>query len=164
MAGSGRRRSTSRGRSPYPMLLVLIALLAGTLLILPRVYGPRVDILPSPYPGNPFSLSLSIANQNLTPFTDVQYSCGGEHIEPAGEPLAHDPRVVNQGRRLRLAGRTAMVARCDTAFMIAAPLKSAEYKLTIRYRAFPWPQTFTRQRDFAAQLDGSGQVTGWVAK
>jgi hypothetical protein len=163
MAGAGRRRWL-RGQAPYTVLLLLIAFLAGVLLILPWIFGPRVEILPSPYPGNPFSLSLSIANQNLTPFTGIEYSCAAENVEPAGEPLAHDPKAVHEGRRLRLPGREAMAARCDMAYLITAPLKSAQYKLTLHYSVFPWRKIRTSEHYFLAQLDNSGQVTGWSPK
>ena len=104
--------------NPYRVLLLLIALLAGFLVGFPLIFGPRVEILPSPYPGNPFSLSLGIANQNVTPFSDIAYSCAAEHVEPASGSLAHDPKAVREGLRKRLAGRAEMVARCDTAYFI----------------------------------------------
>lgn len=161
MAGPGPRPSL-RGQAPYKVLLLVIAVLVAALLSFPWIFGPRVEIQPSPYPGNPFSLSLSIANQNLTPFTDLEYTCTSENIEPAGEPLAHDPQAVHRGRRLRLPARTAMAAICDTAYFITAPLKSARYRLTLHYRAFPWRQIRTSEHYFRAQLDGNGHVTGWA--
>jgi hypothetical protein len=145
-------------------LVLLILLLAAVLATFPLIFGPRVEILPSPYPGNPFSLSLSIADQNLTPFTDLDYSCSTEHVEPASGSLEHDPKAVREGLRKRLPGREAMVALCDTAYFITTPLKSAEYKLMVRYRAFPWPQLRTREYYFRATVDSTGHVTGWTAK
>jgi len=150
--------------NPYRFLVAIIAVLAVVLVTLPWIFGPRVDILPSPYPGNPFALTLSIANQNLTPFTDIDYMCAGERVESAGVALAHDPKAVREGRRLRLAGRAAMVAHCDMAYFIAQPLKGAGYKLTIQYRIFPWRSVRMSEFHFGATLDGTGHVTGWFQK
>lgn len=61
----------------------------------------------------------------------------------------------------KLGGRRAMAARCETAYLVTEPLKAVEYKLTLGYRAYPWPQRRTDVYRIAAQIDRSGQVTGW---
>jgi hypothetical protein len=44
---------------------------------------------------------------------------------------------------------------------VNGPVKAAEYTLTLTYRAYPWPQLRTGVYRFAAQIDGTGHVTGW---
>ena len=58
-------------------------------------------------------------------------------------------------------GRHAITARCQSAYVVNAPLKAAEYKLTLSYRAYPWPRHRTTVYRIAAQINGNGQVTGW---
>jgi hypothetical protein len=47
------------------------------------------------------------------------------------------------------------------AYIQNAPLKAAEYQLTLEYRAYPWPQLRTAVYHITAKLNGEGQVTGW---
>ena len=54
-----------------------------------------------------------------------------------------------------------MAARCQTAYLVTDPLKAVEYKLTVKYRAYPWHRQHTDVYRIAAQIDSSGQVTGW---
>ena len=47
------------------------------------------------------------------------------------------------------------------AYIQNAPLKAAEYQLTLKYRAYPWPRLRTAVYRIAAKVNGEGQVTGW---
>jgi len=156
--------SSAVTRSPYKTLVILIVVLAAVLVALPWIFGPRIELLPSPYPGNPLALTLSIANQNLTPFTDIDYVCTAENVEAASGAFDHDPKAVHAGRRLRLAGRAAMAAKCDMAYFITVPLKGAGYKFTMQYRIFPWRSVRAAEYHFGARLDDAGHVTGWFQK
>jgi len=106
-------------------------------------------------------MTFQISNENLTPLTDVAYTCEVQKLTLADGTPVKDANVLNRGTIRRIAGRKAVTGRCQTAYLITAPLRAAEYKLTITYRAYPWPQQRAGVYPIAAQMNAKGAVTGW---
>ncbi len=143
---------------------VLAALAVTVLVIFPLLFGPGVEDPSTRFPDNPFSLEVKISNENLTPLTNLEYYCEPVQIELANGVKIPDVKVVNQGRITRFRGRKAITVRCETAYIIDAPIKNAEFKLALKYRTYPWPSDRTSEYRFAAVVDASGHVTKWVRK
>lgn len=134
------------------------------LLIFPVVFGPSIDL---PYPlltGNPMTLTVKISNENLTPFTNFEYTCELEQLELASGVRVTDATVVNKGHIVKFDGRKAINARCETAYLVNAPIKNADYKLMLNYRVYPWTKDYTKVFRLAAVVDARGQVSRWVQK
>jgi hypothetical protein len=106
-------------------------------------------------------MAVQISNQNVTPLTDVEYSCEVSKLTLANGSAVTDAKVLVRGAIPKIQGRQAIRARCETAYIVNAPLKAAEYKLTLTYRTYPRPQHRTSVYRVAAQMNGNGQVTGW---
>ncbi len=105
---------------------------------------------------------VRISNQNpFIPLTDVEYDCEIWKLTLATGAEVTDAYVLMRGARQEFDGRNAITARCETAYFVNAPLKAAEYRLTLTYRTYPWSQHRTSVFRIAAQIDGNGQVTGW---
>ena len=105
---------------------------------------------------------VRISNQNpFIPFTDVEYSCEIWKLTLASGADVTDAYVLMRGARQEFDGRNTITARCETAYIVNAPLKAAEYRLTLTYRTYPWPQHRTSVYRIAAEIDGNGHVTGW---
>src|SRR5215469_4978010 len=131
---------SSSFRGPYRVLLGLAALFVSLVLIFPVVFKPRVDA-PTDLPfGSASSVSVQISNQNVTPLDDVEYSCELSKLTLANGSAINNAKVLTRGVIRKIAGRKAVVVRCESAYLVAAPLKAAEYTLTLRYRAYPWPK------------------------
>ena len=146
------------------VLAAIAVFLAAVLLVFPTVLGPSVtDPAPS-FPDNPFSTTVRIANQNFTPLTNLEFSCELEGLTLASGAPIPDAKILNTVRVRRLPSRRAVTTRCETAFVIDAPVKAAEFKLTVQYRASPWPQVRTKAYLFDAVLDAQGRVTKWSRK
>jgi len=127
----------------------------------PVVFTPRVEPPAEVQFGSPFSVGVLISNQNVTPLTDVSYTCEVSALTLANGSAVSDAKVLTQGTIRKIQGRHAIAARCESAYVVSAPLKAAEYKLTLSYRAYPWPQHRTTVYRIAAQINGRGDVTGW---
>jgi len=150
----------SRFRRFY-LLLSLAVLFAVVLFVFPMLFGPRIDVPTDVQFASPSSLTVQISNPNLTPFTDVEYSCEASKLTLADGSQVADAKVLNQGTIRKLEGRRAITARCQTASLLTAPLRTAEYALKLTYRTYPWRQERTKVYRIAAQLDRNGQITAW---
>ena len=145
-------------------LIFLAVMVIAALVVFPLLFGPGVAVPSEVFPGNPFLLEVKLSNENITPLTDVEYTCQAVDVELASGVQVKDAKVLNQGRIRKFQGRRAISARCETAYLIDAPLKKLEFKLSLKYRAYPWPVDQTREYRFAATIDGQGRLTGWVQK
>ena len=153
----------SRFRGPYRVLLGIALLFVAVVFMFPIVFEPRVEPPAEVQFGSPFSVAVQISNQNMTPLTDVEYSCVVSKLTMANGSAITDAKVLVRGAIRKIQGRQAIRARCETAYIVNAPLQAAEYKLTLTYRTYPWPQHRTSVYRIAAQINGNGQVTGWKA-
>lgn len=154
---TGKRRFSSL----YRVLLCVVVLAITVVFIFPLVFGPRIDVPTDLRFSTPSSLTVQISNENLTPLTDIEYGCETSKITLANGSEVSDAKVLTRGNIRRIPGRRAVVARCQTAYLLTAPLKAAEYKLTITYRAFPWRRLRTSVYRIAAQFDKNSQMTAW---
>ena len=155
------RPPRSRFRGPYRVLLSMALLFATVVFIFPIIFKPGVEPPAELQFGRPFSVAVQISNQNVTPLTDVEYSCEVSKLTMANGSAVTDAKVLVRAAIRKIQGRQAIGAHCETAYIVSAPLKAAEYKLTLTYRAYPWPQHRTSVYRLVAQLNGNGQVTGW---
>ena len=140
---------------------MMAVLFVTVVFILPIVFKPGVEPPTQLQFGSPFSMAVRISNQNVTPLTDVEYSCEISKLTLATGAEVTDAKVLIRGILRKIQGRQAITARCETAYIVNAPIKAAEYKLTLTYRMYPWPQHRTSVYSIAAQMDGNGRVTGW---
>jgi hypothetical protein len=99
----------------------------------------------------------------VTPLTDVVYTCEISNLALADGSIVSNAKVLTHGSIRKIQGRQGVPAHCESGYLPSAPLKAAEYRLTLEYRAYPWPQLRTAIYRIAAKLDGKGQVTGWKA-
>jgi hypothetical protein len=146
---------------PYRLLLAAAALFAAAVFIFPVVFRPAVEPPADIQFGSPFSVGVQISNQNVTPLTDVAYTCEVSNLTLADGSVIGNAKVVTRGSIRRIRGRQGVPARCEMAYLQNAPLRAAEYQLTLKYRAYPWPQLRTAVYRIAAKLNAEGQVTGW---
>jgi hypothetical protein len=153
-----------RFHGAYRVLLSLAVLFVAVVLVFPLTFGPRVDAPRDLQFGSPSSLPVQIANQNITPLNNVEYGCALAQLTLANGSEIRDAKVVIRGIIRTISGRHAVTVRCESAYIVTAPLKSAEYKLTLTYQAYPWPQSRTRAYRIDAEVNGKGEVTGWKAK
>ena len=143
-------------------MLFVMAMLFGTVVFMfPLIFQPGVEPPTELQFGSPFSIAIQISNHNVTPLTDVEYGCAVSKLTMADGSAVTGARVLVRGAIRKIQGRQAIRARCETAYIVNAPLKAAEYELTLTYRAYPWPQHRTSVYRIAAQLNANGQVTGW---
>jgi hypothetical protein len=129
--------------------------------VFPIVFKPGVEPPTDLQFGTPFSMAVQISNQNVTPLTDVEYSCEISKLTLANGSPVTDAKVLVRGAIRKIPGRQAIRASCETAYIVNAPLKAAEYKLTLTYRPYPWPRQRTSVYRITAQINGNGQVTAW---
>jgi len=151
----------SRFRGPFRLLLCMAVLFGSVLLIFPILFRPGVDAPADVQFGSPSSVGVQISNQNVTPLTDVAYTCEVSNLTLADGSIVGNAKVLTRGSIRRIRGRQGVRARCEMAYIQNAPLKAAEYQLTLKYRAYPWPQLRTAVYRIAAKVNGEGQVTGW---
>jgi len=150
-----------RFRRLYRLLLGMAALLVALVFIFPIVFRPAVEPPAEVQFGSPSSVGVQISNQNVTPLTDVAYACEVSNLTLADGSKVGNVKVLTRGSIRKIRGRQGVPARCEMAYIQSAPLKAAEYRLTLEYRAYPWPQLRTAVYRIAAKLNGEGQVTGW---
>lgn len=143
-------------------LAVTLGVVAAIVVFLfPIVFEIRVDVPSKVQFASASSMMFQISNQNPTPVTDVAYNCEVSRFTLTNGTAVTDANVLNRGNVRRIAGRRAIAGRCQTGYLITMPLQTAEYKLTITYRAYPWPQQRTRVWRIAAEFNGKHEVTGW---
>ena len=146
---------------PYRILLSLGVLFVAVVFIFPLILEPGIEPPADVLFGNPSSIAVQIANRAVTPLEDVTYTCEISQLTLAEGSAVADAKVLTRGTIRKAPGRRSITARCRTAYLVAAPLKAAAYTLTLTYRTFPWPQRRTSVYRIAAQINGSGRVTGW---
>jgi hypothetical protein len=107
-------------------------------------------------------MAVRISNRNpFTPLTDVEYSCEIWRVTLASGAEVTDANVLIRGSLHKFEGQKAITAACETAYIVRAPVKSAEYRLTLTYRTYPWPQQHSTVYHIAAHINDDGKVTGW---
>jgi len=148
-------------RPLYRVLLSMLVLFVAMVFVFPIVFRPRVDVPADLRFASPSSLAVQISNQDLTPLTDVEYACKVSKLTLANGAEVTDANVLNRGAIRKIPGRRAITARCQTAYLLTAPLKTAEYTLTLTYRAYPWPRQRTSVYRIAARFDRNDQLTAW---
>jgi len=148
---------------PYRLLLTMAVLFATVVFIFPIVLTPGVEPgAQSPPMGRPLSMVVRISNHNpFMPLTEVEYSCEVWKLTLATGDEVRDANVLIRGTLQKFEGRQAIAARCETAYIVNAPIQAAEYRMTLTYRTYPWPQYRTSVYRIAAHVDGNGRVTGW---
>jgi len=143
----------------YRVLLMVAVLAITVVFVFPLVFEPRIDVPTDLRFATPSSLAVQISNENLMPLTDVEYACETSKITLANGSAVSDAKVLTRGNIRKIPGRRAIIARCQTAYVLSAPLKVFEYKLTITYRASPWRRLRTSVFHIAAQFDKNNQMT-----
>ena len=107
-------------------------------------------------------MAVRISNRNpFEPLTDVEYSCEILDVTLATGAEVTDAYVLTRGLLQKFDGRRPITAPCETAYIVNAPVKAAEYRLTLTYRSYPWPQRRRNVYRIAAEVDGNGRVIGW---
>lgn len=153
-----------RFRRFYKPLAVVAVLAAVVVFVFPAIFKPAVEP-PADAPfGSAFSVGVQISNQNATPLTDVVYTCALANLTLADGSKVENAKVLTRGSIRRIRGRQGVPARCEMAYIVNAPLQAAEYRLTLQYRAYPWPQLRTAEYRIAAKLNAKGEVTGWTLR
>jgi len=148
-------------RGPLRLLLIMAIVFAIFVFLSPIVFEPRVEPPTKMELGSPSSMQVHIANQNVTPLTDIEYSCEVSKLTLASGTEVTDAKVLVRGTIRRLPGRQAIAEPCETAYVLNTPVGSAEYKVTLTYRMYPWRQFRTSVYRIAAQIAPNGRVTGW---
>lgn len=154
-------RSVSRLRARLLLGITLAIVFLIVVFLFPVIFELRIDVPSQVQFGSPSSVMFEIANQNLTPLTNVEYTCEVSTLITANAGPVRATPVLSRGRFPRIASRQGVRGQCQTGYLVTAPVKTVEYRLTVTYRASPWPQLRTRIARIAAQLNGKGEVTGW---
>ena len=152
------------GRTLIRVAVTFGVVAAVVILLFPLVFDIRVDVPGKVQFASASSMMFQISNQNLTPVADVAYSCEVARFTVANGTAVTDANVLNRGNVRRIGGRRAVAGRCQTAYLITSPLKTAEYKVTVTYRAYPWRRVRTRVWKIAAEFNAKSEVTGWKAE
>ena len=143
------------------MAITVAVFTAVVIFALPLVFMPRIRVPTGLQYATPSSMEFRIENQNFTPLTDVDYVCQISKLTVANGSTLEGATAVIRGRIRKIPGRRSVLGRCETGSIVAAPIKSAEYKLTVNYKAYPWPQQRTVVHQIDAEVSGKGEVTGW---
>jgi hypothetical protein len=151
----------SRLRGPFRLLIVMAVLFITTVFIFPLTFEPSVDPPNNLIFASPFSLPLRISNHNVTPLRDVEYNCVASKLTLANGSDVTNARILTRSFIREIPSRRAFTAHCEAGYIVNTPLKAAEYKLTLTYRAYPWPQLRTRVYVIAARMNAQGEVTAW---
>jgi len=139
--------------------ILVIGATVGMLMSRPSIATPTFAD-----PRDPFLLTVTIQNETLLPFRQIEFTCDPTAVELAAGPPLGDYKAVGRGFARVLRARQSMQAQCSVGYPITAPLKRAEYRLSLQYSSFPWMATRTMVQDFAAQLNANGQIEKWVAR
>lgn len=154
-------RAASRLRARLYLALTLAVVFLIVVFLFPLIFELRIDVPSQVQFGNASSVMFEIANQNLTPLTNVEYTCEISTLITANGPPVSAPPVLSRGRFPKIASRQGVRGQCQAGYLITASVKTVEYRLTVTYRASPWPQQRTRVARISAQINGKGEVTGW---
>jgi hypothetical protein len=144
-----------------PLLLSFAVVAIVVFLVFPLVFPPRVDVANSVQFASPSSMVVQVSNQNLTPLTDIEYTCEVLNITLANGSAVNNAKVLTRGTIRKLPGRRAVTVRCESAYILGTPIKTAEYRLTVRYRTTPVPHVATTMYRIDAIVNNKGEVTGW---
>jgi hypothetical protein len=148
-------------RGPIRILAVLLTLFAIVVFVFPLIFRPVVEPPEDLRFASPFSVPVRISNRNMTPLKDVEYVCEIAKLTLANGSEVNDAKVLIRGTIRSISGRRAVMGRCQTADITSGPLQAAEYKLTVTYRAYPWPRRRTTVYRIVAQISNDGQVESW---
>ena len=151
----------SRWRARLTLLLTLAAVFLVVVFLFPIIFELRIDVPSHVQFASASSMGFEISNPNLTPVTNAEYSCEVSNLILLNGSAVKDANVLNRGNFRKIGARRGVAGRCQTAYIVTAPLKTVEYKLTITYRTYPWPRMRTQTARISAQLNGKGEVTGW---
>ena len=146
---------------PYRILLTIAALFAAVIFVFPIVFKPGVEPPTDLQFGNPSAVEIQVSNQNVTPLTDVDYTCELSKMVLANGSAITNANVLIRGVIRKIPGRRATTVRCQAAYIVTAGVQAVEYKLTIQYRPYPWPMRRAGVYQIVAQVNGNGQITGW---
>jgi hypothetical protein len=152
------------GRTAIRIVVTLGAVAAIVFFLFPLMFAIRVDVPAKTQFASASSMMFQISNQNPTPVTGVTYNCEVARFTLANGTPVTDANVLNRGNMRRIGGRSAAAGRCQTGYLITAPLKTAEYKLTVTYTAYPWTRVRTRVWKISADFNAKSEVTGWKAE
>ena len=144
-----------------PFLFAIAVLVLVLIFVCPLVFRPGVEPPPDLRFLSPYSMAFALSNQNVTPVRNLEYTCEVSRLVLAGGAVLGNAKVVTRGAMRNLPGRRAIPVRCQTAYLVRGHLQALEYQLTLKYRAYPWPQDRTSLYRIAAQIDAQGQVTAW---
>ena len=162
---SGRRdprRGRSRLRAAYRLLLFIAVFMVAVVLVFPLVVRPAVQPpTRSPF-GNP--ISVLVANQNMMPITDVEYSCEVSHLTQANGAALTGQNVLIRGTIRRIPGRQAITELCEIGSDAEARIQAAEFKITVSYRMYPWPARHTSVYYLGSQMDQNGRPAEWKVR
>ena len=151
----------ARLRARLWLLLTLVGAFLVVVFLFPLVLELRIDVPSQVQFGNASSVMFEIANQNFTALTNVEYSCEVSNLITASGSRVKDVSVMSRGRIPKIGARRGVTGRCQTGYLVTAPLKTVEYRLTVTYHAYPWPQQRTRVAQISGKINGDGAVTGW---
>ena len=164
-AGTEARRGRAFSVPTVVRLVVTLAVVAGVVIfVFPLVFELEVDVPEKVQFTSASTVAFQITNQDLTAVSDVEYRCEVARFVLANGTAVKDANVLCTGRFSRIGSRSAVRGRCQTGYLIAQPLQTAEFQLTITYRANPWRRRRTRVLRIAAQFDSKHEVTGWKAQ
>jgi hypothetical protein len=155
------QRPRSRLRGITQLVLTLAVASALVVFGFPLISALRIDVPTDIRFGSASSMTFRITNPNLTPLTDVEYSCEVSQLTLANGSAINDAKVLNRGSIRKLTGRHAVAGHCQAGYLITTPLKAAEYQLRVTYRSYPWPQQRTNVYRISAQFNTKSEVTGW---
>jgi hypothetical protein len=150
-----------RWRTRVLLLASIIVVFLVVVFVFPAVFPLRIDVPAHVQFGNASSMMFQISNQNLTPLTNVEYSCAVAQLTLADGSPAKNVNTLSQGFIPKIGGRHGVTGRCQTGYFVPGPLKTAAYQLTVTYRPYPWPRRRTQVVRISAVLDGKGELTGW---
>lgn len=151
----------SRFRGFFRLLLILTVLAVIVLVIFPIIFELRIEAPTALQFGSPSTLAFQISNPNLTPLTDVAYTCEVSKLTLGNGSEDEKAKAIIRGSIRKIQGRRAVAGRCETGEVVTSPIKAAEYKVTMTYRTYPWRHQRTGVYRISAQVNGNGVVTGW---
>jgi len=151
-------------RSWILMLVTMASVAAIVFLLFPILFDIHVDVPSKVQFATASSMMFQISNQNLTPVTDIAYTCEVARFILADGSAVKDANVVSRGNVRKISGRHAAAGRCQTGYFVAAPVQTAEYRVTVTYRLYPWPERRTRVWRISAEFNSKREVTGWKAQ
>jgi hypothetical protein len=154
----------SRFRGAYRVLITVVVLFVALVLVFPILFAPRIDAPTDVKFGTASALTVQISNQNFTPLNDLEYDCELSKLTLANGSAINNAKVLVRGVIRKLPGRKAIAIHCESAYLVTDQLKAAEYQLTLKYRAYPWPKLRTSIYQILAQFNSSGDLTGWKSK